>query len=154
MEIRKAREKDFRGMMMVAKSLSPGWFEKFAIKNTIPIDFRIQKGFVAKEKKKIFGFITYFSEEGKVKIGWMGVKPKLQRKSIGTKLMKKLETELKKIGVKELRVDTLAPREKYEPYDRTRAFYKKVGFKIEKVVKKKSKDTGEEFELGTYVKKL
>jgi ribosomal protein S18 acetylase RimI-like enzyme len=154
MEIREAREKDFRGMMIVAKSLSPGWFERFAIKNTIPIDLKIQRSFVAEKGNKIIGFITYFSEEGKVKISWMGVKPKFQRKSIGTKLMKKLETELKKIGIKELRLDTLAPREKYEPYDRTKAFYKKIGFKIEKVVKKKSKDTGEEFELGTYVKKL
>lgn len=84
----------------------------------------------------------------------MGINPEFQKKGIGTKLIKKLEKELKKIGVKELRVDTLAESIKYKPYESTRAFYKKMGFKVEKVTKRKSKDTGEEFDLATLIKAL
>ncbi len=154
MRLRKAIEKDFDKIMGVAKKLHPKWFDKFAISKSIPLDLKIHKGFVVEEKGKIYGFITYTSKEGAVDISWLGVDPKLHRKKIGTKLINFLEKELKKIGVKELRVETLAESVEYEPYERTRIFYKKIGFQLKDIKKIKSKDTGEWLDMAILVKKL
>jgi len=154
MKIRKSTEKDFEGMMKIGRKLHPKWFDRFAIKQSMPLDLKIHKGFVAEERGKVLGFVTYTSNEGETKISWIGADPKFQRKGIGTKLLKRLEKELKKLGIKELRVETVAESEKYEPYEITRAFYQKMGFKVERIRKAKDKDTGKEFELATYVKRL
>jgi len=154
MKVRESDEKDFQGMMKVAKKLHPKWFDNFAINKSIPLDLKIHKGFVAEEKGKILGFITYTSGEGEAKISWIGVPPKFQKRGIGTKLLKTLEKELKKMAVKELRVETLADSVKYKPYGPTRDFYKEMEFKLEKVKKMKSKDTGEKFDMAVLFKKL
>lgn len=157
MKIRESLEKDFNGMMKIAKRLHPAWFDKVAINESMPIDLRIHKGYVAEENRKIIGFVTYMSDEGKAELGWIGVDPKLHRCGVGSKLFKKMEEKLKKIGVKELRVGTVAESVKYEPYEKTRAFYKKMGFKVEKIEKRKGKDdTGKTivFDYATLIKKL
>lgn len=140
--------------MKIAKKLHPGWFDKFAITRSIPLDLKIHKSFVIEEKNGVLGFITYISSEGETKISWMAVEPKFHRQGIGTKLLRGLEKELKVLGIKELRVDTLDESENYKPYEKTRAFYKKMGFKVEKVKKIKSKDASKEFNLATFSKKL
>jgi len=84
MKIRKSAEKDFEGMTKVAKKLHPKWFDKFAIKKSMPLDLKIHKGFVAEERGKVLGFVTYTSNKGEMKISWIGVDPKFQRKGIGT----------------------------------------------------------------------
>lgn len=154
MKIRKSTEKDFQRMMNIAKKLHPKWFDNFAINRSIPLDLKIHKGFVIEEEGKILGFITYASNEGEVKISWMGILPDYQKKGIGTKLLKTLEKELKKMGIKELRVETLADSVKYRPYDSTRDFYRETGFKLEKVKKMKSKGTGKKFDMAVLLKKL
>lgn len=153
MRIRKTSAKDFKGIMKVAKKLHPKWFDRFAINESIPLDIKIHKGFVAEESREILGFITYTSDRGETKISWIGVDPLFQRKGIGTKLLKKLEKELKKLGVKELRVETVDESEKYEPYEIPRAFYKKAGFRVEKVKRMKDSE-GKKFNMATFVKKL
>lgn len=154
MKIRESREKDFKGMMKISKKLHPAWFDKVAINESMPTDLKLHKGLVAEERGKILGFVTYTSDEGKVKISWIAVDPKIHRTGIGSKLFKTLEEKLKKTGVKEIRVGTVAGSVKYEPYERARAFYKKMGFKVENVKKIKSKDTGKLFDFATLVKKL
>ncbi len=154
MKIRKLTEKDFRNIIDVAKKLHPKWFDNFAINKSIPLDLKIHKGFVAEEKDKIIGFLTFTSNDGEVKISWMGVEPKFHRKKVGTKLLEALEKELKNLCLEELRVDTLAESTKSESYEKTRLFYKKRGFKVEKIKKIKSKDTGKISDLATLVKKL
>lgn len=118
MKIRESKNGDFKDMMEIARKLHPKWFDKFATNVSMPIDLKIHKGFVAEDKGKLIGFITYFSEEGQVKISWIGVHPKFQRKNIGSKLLKALEEKLKRYDVKELRVKTVAATTKYGPYDR------------------------------------
>ena len=141
-------------MMSVAKSLHPKWFNDFAINKSIPLALRVHKGFVAEEKGKILGFITYNSREGTAELSWIGVDPEFHHKNIGKKLVKRMEKELKKFGVKEFQVDTLSETEEYEPYEATRIFYKKLGFKFVRVRKVKDKGTGEEFDMATYVKNI
>lgn len=153
-KIRKSAVNDIDGMMKVAGSLHPLWFDKVAINESMPIDLNVQKGYVAEDKGTIIGFVTYTSDNGNVKISWLGILPEYQRRGIGARLLKVVEKELGKIGVKKIRVETVAESEKYEPYERTRAFYIKMGFKVEKVEKAASKDTGEKFDLATYVKNL
>lgn len=154
--IKKFNKKDFNAVMAVAKSLHPKWFDNYAIGTAIPLDLNIHKGFVAEDKKSIVGFITYtsISDEGGARISWIGVLPEFQSKGVGTRLVNKLEKELKTLGVKELRVGTVAASTKYEPYEKTRTFYKKMGFRVEKVKKMKSKDTGEKFDAATLIKNL
>jgi Acetyltransferases len=154
MKIRKSTEKDFKEIMVVVKKLNPKWFDNFAVSKSIPSDLKIHKGFVAEDKGKIVGFLSYTSDEGKARISWMGVDPELHGKNIGTSLLEALEKELKNIGLKELRVETLAESTEYEPYEKTRAFYKKMEFKVEKIKKVESKDTGEILDLATLVKGL
>lgn len=154
MIIRKATEKDFKKMMNVAKKLHTKWFDNFAINKSIPLDLKIHKGFVAEENGSIVGFITYISKDGIAEISWLGVIPKFHRKKIGTKLVESLEKELKKLGAKELHVDTVADSVQNEPYLRTRAFYRKVGFKVKNVKRVKSKDTGKMFDMATFTKDI
>jgi len=87
-------------------------------------------------------------------LSWIGVDPKLHRQGIGTKLFNALEKELKRLDIRKLQVDTVADSEESEPYRKTRLFYRKVGFKAEKVRKMKSEDTGEEFDMATFAKEI
>lgn len=154
MKIRKSNEKDFKGMLEIAKKLHPMWFDKTAITKSMPIDLRIHKGYAAEEKGRIIGFITYTSDNGKAKISWIGINPRFHRKGIGSKLLKTLEVELKRIGVKNLRVETVGkctPR--YEPYERTVKFYKSMGFRLEKKSKPKTQE-GYHSQMYTFKKLL
>lgn len=77
---------------------------------------------------KLVGFIIYkeINPEA-VELAWMGVSTELHGKGIGTKLV---EESLREIGksYKVCEVKTLSDTEEYEPYEKTRRFYKKLGF--------------------------
>ncbi len=140
--------------MKVAGTLHPGWFDKIAMGKSIPRDLKLFPGYVAEVDNRIVGFIVYSLEEERAQIKWIGVKLELHRQGIGTKLHRAMEDMLKEAGIKEIRVETVAEETEYEPYERTRAFYEKMGFRVEKVERTKSEDTGEEFHLATYMKRL
>lgn len=57
-----------------------------------------------------------------------GVLPEYHNKGIGKKLITLIEDYLKHIGCKFMIVKTLSEAANYEPYERTRQFYIKVGF--------------------------
>jgi len=152
--IREATEEDWRGVMAVAKSLSPGWFDNIAIGSSIPRDLRIHRTHTAEGGGRIVGFITHTTVNDMADIKWIGVEPVSQRKGIGSELYAVVEDELRRAGVREVRVETVSELTEYEPYERTRAFYEKMGFHMEKVKKTISEDTGEEFYMATYVKAL
>ena len=154
MSIHEATEDDWQGAMHVAKSLSPRWFDNIAIGTSIPRDLRILRTHVAEEGGRIVGFIMHTTVDDKADIKWIGVEPGSQRKGIGSELYAVVEDELRRAGVREVRVETVSELTEYEPYERTRAFYEKMGFHVEKVKKTISEDTGEEFYMATYVKAL
>lgn len=92
--------------------------------------------------------------DDKADIKWIGVEPGSQRKGIGSELYAVVEDELRRAGVREVRVETVAELTEYEPYERTRAFYEKMGFHVENVKRTRSEETGEEFHMATYLKVL
>jgi GNAT superfamily N-acetyltransferase len=125
--IRKYVTTDFEQLIEIAKTL-PEWFTAGGIKH-MSIDLRFQHGFVALNDSRIVGFLSFFVNESVAQIGWIGVLSEFHHKGIGRKLVGRLISELKKVGIRELRVNTLGDSVEYEPYARTRAFYRKVGFK-------------------------
>ncbi|MCJ2557168.1 MAG: GNAT family N-acetyltransferase [Candidatus Thermoplasmatota archaeon] len=152
--IREAIEDDRQGVMRVAKSLSPRWFDNIAIGTSIPRDLSVHRTHVAREGGRIVGFIMHTTVDDKADIKWIGVEPGSQRKGIGSELYAVVEDELRRAGVREVRVETVAELTEYEPYERTRAFYEKMGFHVEKVKRTRSEETGEEFHMATYLKVL
>jgi ribosomal protein S18 acetylase RimI-like enzyme len=152
--IREAIEDDRQGVMHVAKSLSPRWFDNVAIGTSIPRDLSVHRTHVAKKGGRIVVFIMHTIVDDKADIKWIGVEPGSQRKGMGSELYAVVEDELRGVGVREVRVETVAELTEYEPYERTRAFYEKMGFHVEKVKKTISEDTGEEFYMATYLTAL
>ncbi|MBU2615807.1 MAG: GNAT family N-acetyltransferase [Nanoarchaeota archaeon] len=113
----------------LAKSL-PDWFTDVAIEN-MKIDFELNEII---SEGDLDGFLVYNSNNGAIKIIWIAVKKEAQRKGIGTRLINKLIAKAKELGVKEIMVETLSPNQEYVPYNLTRAFYEKNGFKIRKII--------------------
>jgi ribosomal protein S18 acetylase RimI-like enzyme len=136
MRVRKMAPKDRKGILRVAKRLSPTWFTSKAVAYHIPVDVALDKGFVALEGDKIIGFLIYHSAYGEPFISWLGVDPRFQRRGAGTRLIAALENEAISAGAAQLRVETVSSRVPYRPYEPTRAFYKKMGFRLEKTLKR------------------
>lgn len=66
--IRRSVQGDFEGIMKVAKTLHPDWFDSVAINESIPRDTRICKGCIAEERGRIVGFIFYSFKGDKARI--------------------------------------------------------------------------------------
>ncbi|MBN1436937.1 MAG: GNAT family N-acetyltransferase [Sedimentisphaerales bacterium] len=129
LEIRELQSEDIEDILEIADELSE-WFDDDARTRAIPIDVRYQKGYAALVEKNVVGFITLFVAEGRVNIGWLGVKPKMQRSGIGGQLLAKAEEFCGEMGIKELATYTLGEGVDYGPYESTRAFYYKNGFEV------------------------
>ncbi|MGV8152564.1 MAG: GNAT family N-acetyltransferase [Candidatus Nanoarchaeia archaeon] len=128
---------EINSCMRITKELKE-WFDKNAIKN-MKSDLIINNTIIAKEKNETAGFLNYNSDNGKIKIIWLGVKKSMQRKKIGTKLIDRLVKEAEKMKINKIEVETLSPEYEYEPYERTRKFYYKNGFKDKETKKNEIK---------------
>ncbi len=76
------------------------------------------------------GFITLYVAEGRVNIGWLGVHPDYHRRGIGGRLLQAAEDYCRDIGILELATYTLGDSVDYRPYELTRSFYFKYGFRV------------------------
>ena len=86
--------------------------------------------FVANEDEKIIGFLAIkIHNEHTAEVCVMGVLEDYHRQGIGEKLIKACELFCRKNQKDFLTVKTLDASAKYEPYDKTRNFYLKMGFK-------------------------
>lgn len=138
MRIRRIEEKDYEPILEIADKLrttdnKKGWFTEEARKKLIPLDIRIQKGFVSEEGGKVIGFITYTIHEYNPLIGWIGVDPDYHRKGVGKALTERVENELKRIGAETLSVETPTQEEGLgSSYEGTYKFYEAMGFEVEK----------------------
>ena len=104
------------------------------------IDFKMNHVIVAKEKKKVLGFLSYTTYSGKMLLLWMGVYKGIQRSGVGKALVDWLVKESKRFKLYSIEVETLPEEDIYKPYERTRAFYYKNGF--ERVLYKKARVKG------------
>ena len=127
MKIRKATKKYMEEALEIARDLKE-WFTKEAFKN-MKIDFKVNNLVVGVDSGEVVGFLCYNSKDGIMNLVWLGVKRKFQRRGIGSNFLKWLIKESKKLGVKKIEVETLTEEENYKPYELTRNFYKKQGFK-------------------------
>jgi len=138
MRIRQIEEKDYEPILELADKLrtiydKKGWFTEEARKKFIPLDIRVQKGFVAEEDGKVVGFITYTTYDYNPIIGWIGVDPDYHRKGVGKALVERVENELKGIGAEMLSVETPTKEEGIgSSYEGTYKFYEAMGFEVER----------------------
>lgn len=123
------QEQDHPDILAVAEAL-PEWFDSDARGRAIPADLRHQEGFVALLDGEIVGFITLFFAEGRLNIGWLGVRPDCQRRGIGSRLLASAEEYGRQHGVTEIATYTLGDGVDYRPYEATRQFYFSRGFTV------------------------
>lgn len=131
LSFRPKREEDYTGLLEVARAL-PEWFTPEGLAE-MAWDVKLQGGFVAIDGNKIVGFITYASSSDApvgdvVELTWIGVRPEYQHQGVGKRLLRSLEERLIAQAIRVLQVSTLAESVVYEPYARTRAFYRANGF--------------------------
>jgi len=126
MKILNLKEKDKQDIIAISKELKE-WFNEKGRKD-LKIDLNVDPAIVIKEKNKVIGFLIYASENGIMKIIWLGVKRIYQNKGAGKMMVKWIEDKAKKLGLKAIEVETLTDKEDYEPYEKTRKFYYKHGF--------------------------
>jgi GNAT superfamily N-acetyltransferase len=127
--IRPLVESDYSAIDELVAELTE-WFDERARTTSIPIDIRHQHGFVAVCLEEVVGFITLYVAEGRLNIGWLGVKLDLHRQGIGRLLLAKAVEVAKDTGVRELVTYTLGDGVEDEHYARTRQFYFANGFHI------------------------
>ena len=149
MKVRRMTDGDFDSIVQLGRSLrisedgKKGWFTKGAVEKHIPFDIRLQNGFVAEEKGNIVGFLTYTSYGYFPAIGWIAVEPGSHRKGVGASLVNKVEAEIRKLGGKELFVETPTREAGIgTEYEKTYKFYEGVGFRLHRVKRKGEPDNG------------
>jgi GNAT superfamily N-acetyltransferase len=128
-KVRLMQKGDYPAVKQIVQSLTE-WFDDRARNVSVPIDIRHQHGFIAMSGDDVVGFITLYVAEGKLNIGWMGVRSDLHRKGIGRLLLKHAEQVATEMGITQLATYTLGDRVAYEPYERTRQFYFRNGFRV------------------------
>ena len=125
-QIRELIEEDHNCVMEIANAL-PQWFSQTGLDH-IAVDLKFQPGFVGLRDDRIVGFTTFFVSEAVGHLGWIGVLPEFHRQGIGRSLVEQVASRLKPSGVHRLEVNTLGDSVEYEPYKRTRQFYRSLGF--------------------------
>ncbi|MHA2062150.1 MAG: GNAT family N-acetyltransferase, partial [Candidatus Sifarchaeia archaeon] len=104
--VRKFKLSDLESIKRIINELHPEWFTEDALAN-IPRDIQFARCFVVEMNGKIVGFVSVHSHDGKPMIGWLGVDYKLRGEGIGKLLLERVESELKKFGYKDLRIETV-----------------------------------------------
>ena len=124
--IRNGNPSDLQDIMSISKSLDD-WFNEDGIKY-IEQDFAFEKTIIAEIDSKPIGFLSFFTYEGIGYLGWMGVYETYHGSSAAKLLFDEFENIMKQNGISTLQVKTLGDSVSYAPYDRTKSFYKKMGF--------------------------
>ena len=108
----------------------PGW----ACRNILTHPLAVEKSLLEDELYLVVdNVVTAFAavrlkQKAVAELSWMAVSPLRHRQGIGTALLRFMERDLVRRGVRLLLVKTLAPESGYPPYEPTRRFYRKNGF--------------------------
>ena len=127
MNLRPMTRDDYDATIALGRTL-PEWFNTPGLEQ-MAVDLHNQKGGVAEVDDDVVGFITWLSRAGTGEIGWIAVAPDRHRHGIGKSLLGYAEDQLRESGAAEVQVETLGESVDYEPYERTRAFYRAAGFR-------------------------
>ncbi len=126
-EVRRLEPSDVPPILAVARSLDK-WFNAEGLRR-IAAELTSPQGLVAIQAGRLVGFVMWRpADVGIAELTWMGVAEDVQRRGIGTALLAALEVGLRSAGFRILEVSTVADRVDYEPYARTRRFYRARGF--------------------------
>ncbi len=107
----------------------PEWFGIEVAIQSYRRDIENMATYVAKYNEKIVGFVTSrLHNEQSAEIQVMGVRKEYHRMGIGRSLVSHTEAKSRQSGVKYLQVKTLGPSRPSEHYEKTRRFYKAMGF--------------------------
>ncbi|MDE2845898.1 MAG: GNAT family N-acetyltransferase [Gemmatimonadota bacterium] len=123
--------KHHAGILTVVEHL-PEWFDETARTRSVPTDLQHQSGFVAVSDERVVGFVTLYVTEGRMHIGWLAVDRPFHRQGIGSMLLNAAEAMARELQIDELATYTLGEGVEYQPYESTRRFYWKHGFKVYK----------------------
>ena len=144
--IRAIEEKDRAACVAVAETL-PEWFNGHARNVAIPTDLEHQRGFLAESEGRIVGFVTLFVSDGRLNINWIAVHKDHHRRGVGGELIARAERAAGDMNIAELATWTLGDGVDYEPYERTRAFYRKCGFSVYQRSRTDNPDCPEEIRI-------
>ncbi len=129
--LRPLRPADAAAVLALARSL-PAWFNAEGLA-AIERDVVRHRGFVA-EEESLLGFVLWQPlEDGVADLSWMAVAESRHRRGLGTALLDAVVEAARREGHAFLEVSTLADSCPYEPYARTRAFYRARGFRDHRV---------------------
>ena len=103
------------------------WFSDDGLTH-MAVDMHHQPGIAATRDGALVGFLTWYVTEGSVCIGWIAVESQSHRQGVGAALVDALKQTARSLGLNRMRVWTLSQSVDYPPYERTRAFYRAMGF--------------------------
>ncbi|NNF69282.1 MAG: GNAT family N-acetyltransferase [Acidimicrobiia bacterium] len=124
--IRPLSPADHEAAVNLARSL-PEFFNDQGI-DEMTTEIPTESGAVAEVDGELVGFVTWTATPELGHIGWIAVRGDHHRHGIGRRLIQVAEDDARRVGAPVLQVETLGESVDYEPYDRTRAFYRSVGF--------------------------
>lgn len=124
--IRPMTTDDHAAIVELARGL-PEFFNEQGIAE-ITEEIPTERGAVAEIGGAMVGFVTWRVTEDMAHISWIGVSGEHHREGIGRRLVGVVEDDARRERATVLQVETLGESVEYEPYDRTRAFYRSVGF--------------------------
>lgn len=127
MKIREGTAIDHSTVIQIAKSLDD-WFNEDGIRY-IKQDLAFEKLIIVEAGQGPIGFLSYFLYEGIGYLGWIGVYEQHHGTGAGELLFIEFERIMKEHEINTLQVKTLGESVDYPPYNRSRNFYKKMGFK-------------------------
>jgi XTP/dITP diphosphohydrolase len=108
----------------------PEWFGVETARQQYVREAAERQMLVAREGSDIVGFLTLTRHAPRAwEIHAMGIRPERHRRGIGRRLLSAAEAALRRQGADFLSVKTLSAQCDYEPYDRTRRFYRAMGFR-------------------------
>lgn len=90
--------------------------------------------------EKMIGFVTYKPLDAglgsrAIEMTWLAVSPEYRGKGVGAKLVEESLADISAMSLyTSCEVKTLAETDPYEPYEQTRAFYKKLGFETKEII--------------------